>query len=215
MEAPLLAFFSPCSPPAHVVVQADFLYTTLMDLLAKLFGDVTLVRLMRFFLFHPTGTFDTATISEHLHVPARSLTGPLSWLRSAEFAKKRARGWMLDTTFPHMVALRELLLGNMLADVSIADRITRAGSIKLLTASGIFMQGDFDTRTDILIVGDRLKEGILKRAIATIEADCGTEIRYVALSTKEFRYRMDMNDRLVRDVLDYPHRNIINKLNVK
>lgn len=183
-----------------------------MDLLAKLFGDATLVRLMRFFLFHPDGTFMPKTLSEKLHVPARALTGPLSWLKSAGFAKKKAKGWTLDTAFPHMVSLKELMLGNMLADVDIEGRIARAGSIKLVTASGIFMNGDFDTRTDILIVGDRINERALKRAIAGIESDCGTEIRYVTLSTKDFRYRMDMNDRLVRDVFDYPHRNIVNKL---
>lgn len=183
-----------------------------MDLLAKLFGDATLVRLMRFFLFHPDGAYSSTTLAERLHAPTRTLTGPLSWLKSAGFAKKKAKGWMLDTTFPHLVSLRELMLGNMLADVSIEDRIKRAGAIKLIVASGIFVEGDFDTRTDILIVGDRINERALKRAIAGIEADCGTDIRYVAFSVKDFKYRRDLNDRLLRDVFDYPHRNIINKL---
>ena len=76
------------------------------------------------------------------------------------------------------------------------------------------MNGDFDTRTDILIVGERLNDRVLKRAVASIEADSGTEIRYVALSAKDFRYRMDMNDRLLRDVFDYPHRKLVNKIGV-
>lgn len=185
-----------------------------MDLLAKLFGDATLVRLMRFFLFHPDGVYTSRALSEQLHTPTRALTGPLSWLKSAGFAKKKAKGWMLDPAFPHMVSLRELLLGNMLADVSIEERIARAGVVKLIVASGIFVEGDTDTRTDILIVADRLNERVLKRAIAGIETDCGTDIRYVALSAKDFRYRMDMNDRLVRDVFDYPHRKLVNKLGV-
>ncbi len=183
-----------------------------MDLLAKLFGDATLVRLMRFFLFHPNETVSPKMLAEKLHAPARTLTGPLSWLKGAGFAKKKARGWMLDSTFPHMLSLKELLLGNMLADVDIEERIARCGAVKLVVASGIFVEGDFDTRTDILIVGDRLNEKKLARAVASIEADCGTDIRYVALSTKDFKYRMDMNDRLLRDVFDYPHKKIVNKL---
>lgn len=183
-----------------------------MDLLAKLFGDAALVRLMRFFLFHPDGAFPTQVLAEKLHAPSRTLTGPLAWLKSAEFVKKKARGWSLDTTFPHMLSLKELLLSNMLADVSIEDRIARCGAIKLVIASGIFVESDFDTRTDILIVGDRLNEKKLAKEVTHIEADCGTDIRYVALSTKDFKYRMDMNDRLLRDVFDYPHRKIVNKL---
>jgi hypothetical protein len=183
-----------------------------MDLLAKLFGDATLVRLMRFFLFHLDDTVSPKALAEKLHAPTRTLTGPLAWLKSAGFAKKKARGWMLDATFPHMQSLRELLLDNMLADVDIVERVSRCGAVKLIVASGVFVKGDFDTRTDILIVGDRLKEKALAKAVSHIEADCGTDIRYVALATKEFKYRMDMNDRLLRDVFDYPHRKVINKL---
>jgi hypothetical protein len=184
------------------------------DSLAKLFGDALLVRLMRFFLFHPDGTFPTKALAEKVHAPVSTLSSPLSWLRSAGFVKKKARGWSVDPVFPHLPALRELLLGNLLADVSVSERLAKAGALKLVVASGIFVASDEEVRTDLLVVGDRMNEKTVARAVALIEADCGTDIRYVLLSTKEFKYRMDMKDRLTRDVFDFPHRKLVNKVGV-
>lgn len=183
-----------------------------MELLSKLFGDAVMVRLMRFFLFHPDSSFSNKQLAENVGSQTRNVSGPLSWLKAAGVIKKLSKGWTLDTNFPHMISLRELLIGNMVADVPIVDKVSKSGATKLVIASGLFVEGGDESRIDLLIVADRMNEKKLERAMDDIEANCGTEIRYVGLSTKEFKYRMDMNDKLVRDVLDYPHRKLVNKL---
>jgi hypothetical protein len=42
----------------------------------------------------------------------------------------------------------------------------------------------------------------------------GKEIRYSAFETGEFQYRLGMYDKLIRDVLDYPHETVLDKLGV-
>jgi hypothetical protein len=59
---------------------------------------------------------------------------------------------------------------------------------------------------DLLIAGDNLDERALARAVHVIEAELGREVRYASFSTEDFRYRRGVYDRLIRDVLDYPHR---------
>ena len=62
---------------------------------------------------------------------------------------------------------------------------------------------------DLLIVGDKLKRGKIEEGIKKIEAEIGIELVYAVFETKEFIYRLNMYDKLVRDVLDYPHQVIL------
>ena len=45
-----------------------------------------------------------------------------------------------------------------------------------------------------------------------LEAELGREIRYAFFTTPDFRYRLGVYDRLLRDVFDYPHRVLLDKI---
>ena len=69
-----------------------------------------------------------------------------------------------------------------------------------------------ETQIDLLIVGDHLEERVLARIVHSLEAELGREIRYASFATEDFRYRLGVYDRLLRDVFDYPHRLLIDKI---
>ena len=48
--------------------------------------------------------------------------------------------------------------------------------------------------------------------IEGLEAEIGKELRYAAFETGEFNYRLGMYDKLVRDILDYPHTVVLDRL---
>ena len=50
--------------------------------------------------------------------------------------------------------------------------------------------------------------------IKNLEAEIGKELRYVYFSTEDFKYRLSMCDKLMRDILDYPHKKVLNKLGI-
>ena len=77
--------------------------------------------------------------------------------------------------------------------------------------AGIFMR-DSESRLDLFVVGDNVNSTSLDRVVKTIESDMGKDIRYAFLSAPDFAYRMSMNDRLVRDVLDFPHEVLVDKI---
>jgi hypothetical protein len=95
----------------------------------------------------------------------------------------------------------------------IANKFKHVGSIKLLVISGIFTQ-DKETRVDLLIVGDNLRKSSIESALHAVEAEVGKEISYAYFDTQEFLYRLDICDKFARDVIDYPHEKIINKLDI-
>ena len=82
-----------------------------------------------------------------------------------------------------------------------------------MTVSGVFIQKP-DSRVDLLIVGDRIKSTSLDRIIRNLEAQIGKELRYASFSTKEFRYRLNVYDRLIRDILDFPHEPVLDRIGV-
>ena len=91
--------------------------------------------------------------------------------------------------------------------------IRSAGVIKLIVVAGVFMD-DWEGRLDVLIVGDRIKEKPLRARMRGLESEIGRELRYAMLPSDDFLYRLNMNDKLVRDVLDYPHRIMLDRLNI-
>jgi len=58
-------------------------------------------------------------------------------------------------------------------------------------------------------VVDNFKKSAFDQAIKTIESEIGKEIRYVIFDSKEFLYRVDMYDKLICDVMENPHKKII------
>lgn len=89
--------------------------------------------------------------------------------------------------------------------------LKRAGTLKLVALSGFFM-GVLESQVDLLVVGDRLEERVLAAAVHSLEAELGREIRYASFTTEDFRYRFGVYDRLLRDVFDYPHRLLVDKI---
>jgi hypothetical protein len=47
-----------------------------------------------------------------------------------------------------------------------------------------------------------------------LESEIGRELRYTMLVSEDFLYRLNMNDKLVRDTFDYPHRIVFDRLNI-
>ena len=85
--------------------------------------------------------------------------------------------------------------------------------MKLAVLSGVFINSD-NARTDLLIVGDDVKKRALENFLGHTESDLGRPIQYTLMDTEEFRYRMDMYDRFLRDILEYPHAKLINRLDI-
>ncbi len=73
-----------------------------------------------------------------------------------------------------------------------------------MIVSGVFTKNE-DSRVDLLIVGDKLNKAKTEEGVKKLEAEIGVELVYAVFTTKDFIYRVNMYDKLVRDILDYPH----------
>jgi len=205
-----------------------------MDILEKLFGSAAKVKLIKLFLLNPETAFDAVEAGRRAKV-SRAVARKeivnlekINFLRKKSYikevkkqknrriqiSKKRTNGWTLDYKFPYIEAVKTFLSSiNPFSHKEMSKKISRSGKIQLLVVSGIFIKNP-DSRVDLLVVGDNLKQGQLDKTIKTIESEMGKEIRYVVFETPEFNYRYSIFDKLTRDILDFPHKKIINKLNL-
>lgn len=188
-----------------------------MDTLEKIFGGAARVKLMRLFLFNPTLYYDTSDIAERSRVEIGRARRELNFLAKVGLVKKSSRGgntvvWYLNDKFPYLVEFQRLLLQTSLVHKQpIIKKISKIGRIKLIVFSGIFKEL-WDNTIDILVVAENTKKGTIESVMSSIEADMGKEIKYAILDSEDFKYRLGVGDRLVRDVLDYPHEVVLDKL---
>lgn len=198
-----------------------------MDTLAKLFSSGTLVRVMRLFLFNPHGEYDVDDIVERTRSQKKKvsyevkLLVEIGFLRQKSFfktidyksgpKKKRVKGWVLDAKFPYLAPLKVLLVNTDLMNRGeLEKRLGAVGKIDLIAAAGVFMQ-EAERRIDLLIVGEKIQQPKLLRAIKEIEGIIGTELRYSVLAPEDFEYRLSVRDKLTRDLFEYPHFLVRNK----
>ncbi len=193
-----------------------------MEILAKLFGGQARVRIMRLFILNNDSNFEIEDIISRSRVTRANVRKEINILSLMGFIKqktitragyrgnkKKVNVWYLNKSFQHLNSLRDILVDpNLLIQEDIVQRFKQAGKIKLMIVSGVFI-GEEKSRADILIVGDRLKKNILQQIVKSLEAEIGKELDYVVFDSEEFKYRIDMYDKLVCDILDLPHEKLV------
>lgn len=189
-----------------------------MDPLARLFGSNARLKLLRLFLFNDDQQFTAAEAAFRTKSPKDKTRSELSVLVSAGVLKKRSvKGKALysaNTRFAHYDALHTFLRATTsLGDADMLAVLRRAGTLRLVILSGLF-SGAVETKIDLLVVGDRIDEKVLESAVRKLEAELGRELRYACFTTADFRYRVGVYDRLIRDVVDFPNRVLLDKIGI-
>lgn len=199
-----------------------------VEVLEKIFGSAARLKIMKLFLFHPEEIFDKEDVSNKAKVSVAITTKELKLLQEVGFLKsksffkeikyktgskkKRIAGYVLEPTFIYLDHFKSLLLNTEpLSPSQIIRRLGRGGKIKLIVLAGVFISSD-DSRLDLLVVGDEIKEKTIKTIVGQMEAEIGKELRYAVLKTDDFKYRQSICDRLLRDVFDYSHRIVVDKI---
>lgn len=206
-----------------------------MDTLTAIFGSAVKVKIMRLFLFNDNTTFLIREIVDRTKSPQDQVKKELNILEKAGIIKTRkiskeiqvpkgkifvskkfeGIGYFLNTKYPYLDPLKNLLtITSLKVDESLTRRFTNAGKIKLFIVAGVFTQ-NWDSRVDLLLVGDDLNITKIENVIRIIESEIGKEIAYSAFETQDFEYRLGIHDRLVRDILDYPHATLLDRLGVE
>lgn len=201
--------------------------TEVDDFLSSFIGSAPRARMLRVFLFN-TQPFTLAQIAKRSGSSSRNAAKELKLLEKLKIIKKtkvivevpaqgdrvkkeRIDAWTVNLDFRHSQALTKFVHNiSPVHHQNLLLKLRRVGKLSAVILSGTFL-GDSSRPADILVAGDNVSESRLQAAIKTIEPQVGRELRYAAFSTPEFRYRLTIQDRLIRDTLDYPHLVLLDK----
>ncbi len=199
------------------------------DPLSILFGSTARVKLLRFFLFNPSKEFLFDDISKRARLVRRTARTEISALEKAgvirqknvlmtvpgKAKKMKAIAYTLNKDFQELQALQTFLFDTAPIDgKNLLAHLRKAGSLDFVAIAGVFMR-NFEQRLDILIAMKKFSQAAVEKAIRSIEAEVGMEVRFAAMSSEDLMYRVGMYDKLTRDFFDYEHQVLTDKIGVK
>ncbi len=187
-----------------------------MHTLAKLFGSEARLKTIRLFVFNQTTAFTLAELAIRTKLSKDAVRRELTTLLAIGLIRKKGSQtpvrYQVNPRFEHLGALDIFIRETTsVRPKSIVAALRKAGTLRLVALSGFFTS-ILEPQIDLLIVGDNLEERVIASTVRSLEAEFGREIRYASFATADFRYRLGIYDRLLRDVFDYPHRILIDKI---
>jgi len=184
------------------------------EILEKLFHSKAEVKIIRLFLNNTEEKFSVSEVAEKTKTDASTVRKELNNLEKATFlasAKKNQKSYY--NLNGHFIFLDELKRLFFKATPSSSDRIKarilKLGHIRLALIAGALINSE-KGRVDILIVGDGINKTRLLEFLSDLESEVGRGLRYVYMSTDEFKYRRNMFDKFVIDILEAPHKVLVN-----
>lgn len=204
-------------------------YGGMLDSLSILFGSTARVKLLRFFLFNPHVEFSFEDISRRAKLVRRTARTEINALLRAGVLKQKqmsaesptskrkvkVQGYTLNENFPQLESLQKFFFETApINGKTLLAHLKKAGTLDVVIAAGVFAR-NFDARLDVLVGMKQLNESKIETAIRSLESELGIEVRYAAMNTEDLMYRVGMYDKLTRDVFDYPHQILIDRVEIR
>ncbi|MFA6410216.1 MAG: helix-turn-helix domain-containing protein [Candidatus Buchananbacteria bacterium] len=188
-------------------------------MLEQLFSSKTRVKLLRLFLNNPAQPFYLRELARKLGTQLNSVRREIDNLESVGIIKsinleeteqstkggKEKAGskkyFLADTDFILYPELKALLLkAQLLLEKNFVSKIEKLSQLKLFILTGIFV-GLEGSQTDLLLVG-MINRKTLAKIVRDFEREIGRSVNYTAMSYQEFKYRQDITDKFLYDILE-------------
>jgi len=176
----------------------------------QLFGSKTRVKLLQLFYGNPNRSFYvreiTRKIDEQINSVRRELANLLSIGIISSDTNNNRLYYEVDQTYEFYEPLHAIFGSSKVAKqakVPVGKNegqdLKVLGNVELAIYTGQFTR-DESSGTDILIVGD-VNQTKLGKYISELEEKEGHEMRYTVMPVNEFRYRRQVNDRFLSNIL--------------
>jgi DNA-binding transcriptional ArsR family regulator len=198
------------------------------EMIDKLFGSKTRVKLLHLFMNHPGQSFYvreiTRLIDEQINSVRRELSNMLEvGIITSDTADNKLY-YEANQRYEFYKPLRAIFAGESMgaeetssnavssANQSQIDIIADIQSVRLAVFAGVLVKGS-TAPIDIIVVGNGSTAKI-KAAISMIEKLEGRELNYSVLPYDEFYYRLSVRDKFITEVLASKHIVAVDKDNI-
>lgn len=198
-------------------------------MLEHLFGSKTRVLLLRLFLNNPEKFFFVRELSRNLDLQLNSIRRELANLEKIgilgfctkedlekeveKSLKDNKKYYKLNQNFVFADELRALLIkAQLILETSLAEKVEKLGQVSFFLLSGVFV-GQEESPVDLLVVGE-VNRKKFNRLIAEFERELGQTINYTIMSLEDFRYRRDVTDKFIYDLLEGKNLIVVDKTKI-
>lgn len=197
-------------------------------MIEQLFGSKTRVKLLQLFYSNPNRSFYVREITRKVDEQINSVRRELANLLSIgiitsesnnnrlyyeinqdyEYYKPLSMVFGLKTEKKSKKAKEEKEEPEVASEHPLAREVRTIGKIDLAILTGQFTRDEL-SGIDVLIVGD-INQAKLSKFISDLEKEENKEIRYTSMPLSTYRYRVQINDRFISNVLGAKKQIIIN-----
>ncbi|MEK7524554.1 MAG: hypothetical protein AAB588_06015 [Patescibacteria group bacterium] len=182
-------------------------------MLKRLFTSGARIKLLEIFLLNPDGEFFIRELTRRLDEQINSIRRELGNLKMIGLLrsrfKNRKKYYVVNKHFILFNELRSIIIKSSSTLENIGKKLQKLGEIDLLIISGVFLEKN--TPTDLFIVGRIDKQEL--EDFVTRELEMKRPVKMSVISKEDFIYRLKINDKFVRDIIEDPENIIaVNKL---
>ncbi len=184
--------------------------------LEELFGSKERWRLIKLFVLNDSTSYSLKDIVARNKMDWRKVRSIMLQLKKAKLIKESTRRnkkfYSVNPDFPFFSELKKLVVkSNIYPQCASLGRIKNLGDVKLGLVTGIFLD-DLNVKVDLLIVADHVSNAKMKHLLEDLEIEVGREIHYSLMTLAEFKYRVNMFDKFILDLLEGKHEIVVNKI---
>ncbi len=174
--------------------------------------------LLSFLLMAPARTYSLEELSKRLKFSKQSLSRAIHSLMTVSMVKQVVVGrnhyFMISDRHKLLPDVRKSLLKNQKPyEDELFAAIRKLGDVQAAFLSGVFT-GHAELPVDILVVG-KINLSKLDKFLEASKKMMGKDINYSVMTPEEFKLRRDTFDRFIKDIFDYPHLVVVDKLSKK
>lgn len=225
------------SKPKVVVLKESIISAkkpTDIQLLEQFFGGPAKMKLWKIFSLNSTREFTlkdlvklTKTKSDTLIVDLREFMkkGVIQATRKQVLLKGDAKAkqivYSLAHDFPLLSEITQMILTAIpRSSEKVLAQLQPLQKLRTVLLAGFFTSklgiststyASAQSNIDLLLVFEKVPSNVAE-VIADLEHNLGRELRYAAFDQEDFKYRHSIGDKLVRDVLDFDHKVIMDKM---
>lgn len=127
--------------------------------------------------------------------------------------KKAEKSFHANKQFVLFEELKALIMkAQVLYEEDFINSLKKTGSIKLLVMSGFFV-GNKTAKVDLLLVG-KVNKPKVDKLVEDLEKELDREINYTCMEEREFKYRREVTDVFLYEVLESKKFVVINELGI-
>lgn len=179
----------------------------------QLFGSKTRVKLLSLFLNNPGRSYYVREITRKIDEQINSVRRELSNLLSIGIIKSEGSNnrlyYEVSPKYEHYKELRSIFANIPIKNKAIRetkeeDQITKklraTGQVELAFLTGSFVH-DSRSGVDICIIGD-VNRASVGKVVAELEKEQGRELNYTIMTSEDYAYRSNLNDRFLTSLME-------------